>query len=138
VRLGDGTETSAQKMQQAVDNLWRFTAELFDADDVELALIESGAVDPRDLRQAGKAKCLPVCRKPACMCPKKWRTAPAARGAAHRTSGADAGRNAVSPARVPVSSGKENGMQRLVDIAPAQIPQIWSLLSQIPDPEVPV
>ena len=29
-------------------------------------------------------------------------------------------------------------MQRLVDIAPAQIPQIWSLLSQIPDPEVPV
>ncbi len=29
-------------------------------------------------------------------------------------------------------------MQRLVDIAPAQISQIWSLLSQIPDPEVPV
>jgi ring-1,2-phenylacetyl-CoA epoxidase subunit PaaC len=26
VRLGNGTETSAQKMQQAVDNLWRFTA----------------------------------------------------------------------------------------------------------------
>jgi ring-1,2-phenylacetyl-CoA epoxidase subunit PaaC len=26
VRLGDGTETSAQKMQQAIDNLWRFTA----------------------------------------------------------------------------------------------------------------
>ena len=51
VRLGDGTETSAQKMQQAVDSLWRFTAELFDADDVELALIDDGvAVDPRDLR----------------------------------------------------------------------------------------
>ena len=29
-------------------------------------------------------------------------------------------------------------MQRLVDIAPAQIPQIWALLSQIPDPEVPI
>ncbi|BBV81840.1 phenylacetate-CoA oxygenase subunit PaaC [Enterobacter kobei] len=52
VRLGDGTETSAQKMQQAIDNLWRFTAELFDADDVELALMDSGvAVDPRTLRQ---------------------------------------------------------------------------------------
>lgn len=51
VRLGDGTETSAQKMQQAVDSLWRFTAELFDADEVELALIDDGvAVDPRDLR----------------------------------------------------------------------------------------
>jgi ring-1,2-phenylacetyl-CoA epoxidase subunit PaaD len=29
-------------------------------------------------------------------------------------------------------------MQRFVEIAPAEIPQIWSLLSQIPDPEVPV
>ena len=38
-------------MQQAVDSLWRFTAELFDADEVELALIDDGvAVDPRDLR----------------------------------------------------------------------------------------
>ena len=52
VRLGDGTETSSQRMQQAVDTLWRFTAELFEADDVELALIASGvAVDPRELRQ---------------------------------------------------------------------------------------
>lgn len=52
VRLGDGTETSAQKMQQAVNGLWRFTAELFDADDVELELAATGvAVDPRALRQ---------------------------------------------------------------------------------------
>ena len=52
VRLGDGTETSSQKMQQAVDSLWRFTAELFDADDVELALIDTDvAVDPRALRE---------------------------------------------------------------------------------------
>ncbi|HDC4406458.1 TPA: phenylacetate-CoA oxygenase subunit PaaC [Enterobacter cloacae] len=52
VRLGDGTEISSQKMQQAIDNLWRFTAELFEMDDVELELIESGvAVDPRTLRQ---------------------------------------------------------------------------------------
>ncbi|MEI9702597.1 1,2-phenylacetyl-CoA epoxidase subunit PaaC [Enterobacter cloacae] len=52
VRLGDGSEISSQKMQQAIDNLWRFTAELFEADDVELELIESGvAVDPRTLRQ---------------------------------------------------------------------------------------
>ncbi|RAU37768.1 1,2-phenylacetyl-CoA epoxidase subunit PaaC [Enterobacter sp. RIT418] len=52
VRLGDGTETSAQKMQQAVNSLWRFTAELFEADEVDLDLIASGvAVDPRALRQ---------------------------------------------------------------------------------------
>ncbi|WP_333900979.1 1,2-phenylacetyl-CoA epoxidase subunit PaaC [Enterobacter wuhouensis] len=52
VRLGDGTEASSQKMQQAVNGLWRFTAELFEADDVELALVDSGvAVDPRTLRE---------------------------------------------------------------------------------------
>ncbi|MEZ6878582.1 1,2-phenylacetyl-CoA epoxidase subunit PaaC [Enterobacter sp. KBR-315C3_2022] len=52
VRLGDGTDASAQKMQQALDGLWRFTAELFEADEVEQELIASGvAVDPRALRQ---------------------------------------------------------------------------------------
>ncbi len=33
---------------QAVDNLWRFTGELFLADEVELSLVEQGiAVDPQ-------------------------------------------------------------------------------------------
>lgn len=51
VRLGNGTALSTQKMQQAVDALWRFTAEFFDVDDIERALIEEGiAVDPRELR----------------------------------------------------------------------------------------
>jgi Uncharacterized conserved protein len=46
-------------MQQAIDNLWRFTAELFDADDVELELIATGvAVDPRTLRQAWESEVL--------------------------------------------------------------------------------
>ncbi len=50
-RLGNGTEVSGQKMQQAVNDLWRFTAELFEADEVDLALAADGiAVDPRSLR----------------------------------------------------------------------------------------
>ena len=32
VRLGDGTETSHARMQQAIDDLWRFTGELFETD----------------------------------------------------------------------------------------------------------
>ena len=49
-RLGNGTELSNRKMQQAVDNLWRFTGELFLADEVDLSLVEQGiAVDPREL-----------------------------------------------------------------------------------------
>ncbi|MGP3591825.1 1,2-phenylacetyl-CoA epoxidase subunit PaaC [Vagococcus sp. WN89Y] len=52
VRLGDGTPLSAQKMQQAIDNLWRFTGELFAADALDIALSEQGiAVDPRVLQQ---------------------------------------------------------------------------------------
>lgn len=52
VRLGDGTPLSAQKMQQAIDSLWRFTAELFEADALEISLSEQGiGVDPRQLHQ---------------------------------------------------------------------------------------
>lgn len=56
-RLGNGTALSAERMQQAVNELWRFTGELFEADDVDLALSEEGiAVDPRTLRDAWEAE----------------------------------------------------------------------------------
>ncbi|EEY6691855.1 Phenylacetic acid catabolic protein, partial [Escherichia coli] len=46
-----------QKMQQAINKLWRFTAELFDADEIDIALSEEGiAVDPRTLRAAWEAE----------------------------------------------------------------------------------
>lgn len=51
VRMGDGTPESAQKMQQALNNVWRFTRELFEIDAVEQELIEQGiAVDVRELK----------------------------------------------------------------------------------------
>ena len=51
VRLGDGTDDSHRRMQAAVDRLWPYTAELFDADDVEKSLAAQGiAVDPSTLR----------------------------------------------------------------------------------------
>jgi ring-1,2-phenylacetyl-CoA epoxidase subunit PaaC len=50
-RLGGGTALSAARMQAAIDNLWRFTAELFQADELDIALSEQGiAVDPRELK----------------------------------------------------------------------------------------
>lgn len=56
-RLGGGTALSAERMQAAVDNLWRFTAELFHADELEIALSEQGiAVDPRELHEAWLAE----------------------------------------------------------------------------------
>ncbi|HSY57542.1 MAG TPA: 1,2-phenylacetyl-CoA epoxidase subunit PaaC [Bradyrhizobium sp.] len=51
LRLGDGTEESHGRAQDAIDDLWAFTGEMFAVDDGERALIESAiAVDPAALR----------------------------------------------------------------------------------------
>jgi len=42
VRLGDGTAESRQRMQSAVDELWRFTAELFAPDEVDERMARAG------------------------------------------------------------------------------------------------
>lgn len=53
VRLGDGTEESRRRTVNALDDLWRFTGELFEADEVEEELVAAGlAVDPASLRPA--------------------------------------------------------------------------------------
>ena len=50
LRLGDGTAESHARMQAAIDDLWAFTGEMFEADESERSLIESGAViDPAAL-----------------------------------------------------------------------------------------
>ena len=51
VRLGDGTETSRKMMQAAVDHLWPYTGEMFDADGVDIAAAAAGyGFDPSGLR----------------------------------------------------------------------------------------
>jgi ring-1,2-phenylacetyl-CoA epoxidase subunit PaaC len=45
VRLGDGTEESHRRMQAALDDLWMYTGELFESDDVDQAMV-SGAIGP--------------------------------------------------------------------------------------------
>jgi len=53
VRLGNGTEFSQQKMQHSLNKLWRFSGEMFEADELEIELAQLGiAVDPRTLRTA--------------------------------------------------------------------------------------
>jgi ring-1,2-phenylacetyl-CoA epoxidase subunit PaaC len=52
VRLGDGTELSHQRVQCAVDELWRFTGELFSGDEIDAAMVAAGVgVDPDSLRE---------------------------------------------------------------------------------------
>jgi ring-1,2-phenylacetyl-CoA epoxidase subunit PaaC len=51
IRLGDGTEESHRRAQEAVDDLWAFTGELFHKDESDTGLIASGTVlDPETLR----------------------------------------------------------------------------------------
>jgi ring-1,2-phenylacetyl-CoA epoxidase subunit PaaC len=42
LRLGDGTEESHQRAQQAVNELWMYTGDLFDMDELDAMLIKEG------------------------------------------------------------------------------------------------
>lgn len=51
IRLGDGTEESRERAQTALDELFAYTTELFESDEIEGALIDAGiAADPANLR----------------------------------------------------------------------------------------
>jgi len=53
LRLGDGTEESHDRLQGAVDRLWRFTGEMLDSDPVEQRLAAEGiAIDSAELVEA--------------------------------------------------------------------------------------
>jgi ring-1,2-phenylacetyl-CoA epoxidase subunit PaaC len=53
VRFGDGTQESHQKAQNAVNELWRFTGELFEMDEIEESLLKDGiAVNTKLLKTA--------------------------------------------------------------------------------------
>lgn len=46
IRLGDGTEESHNRMQKAINDLWMWTGELFEMDEIENSLLNDGiAVD---------------------------------------------------------------------------------------------
>ena len=51
IRLGDGTEESHARAQAAIDHLWAYTGEMFEADESERGLVDAGiAVDAAVLR----------------------------------------------------------------------------------------
>jgi ring-1,2-phenylacetyl-CoA epoxidase subunit PaaC len=51
IRLGDGTEESHRRMEEALEELWPFTGEMFEVDEADRALIAGGlAPDPGALR----------------------------------------------------------------------------------------
>ncbi len=53
IRLGDGTEESHRRMQQALEDLWMYTGELFAPDAVDLAMRTAGVAPDLDLLRDG-------------------------------------------------------------------------------------
>ncbi|MDG2138837.1 MAG: phenylacetate-CoA oxygenase subunit PaaC [Flavobacteriales bacterium] len=52
IRLGDGTETSNQKIQESLNKIWKFTGEFFETDDVDKKIIENKiGVDNKKLKK---------------------------------------------------------------------------------------
>jgi ring-1,2-phenylacetyl-CoA epoxidase subunit PaaC len=57
LKMGDGTAESHDRAQNAIDELWRFTGELFESDEIEQQLVTEGiAVDRRTLRDAWRGE----------------------------------------------------------------------------------
>lgn len=48
IRLGDGTEESNRRVQDALETLWRYTAELFDVDEVQTKMENEGVAPKMD------------------------------------------------------------------------------------------
>ena len=51
IRLGDGTEESKKRMLHAIDELWNYTGEMFQAADYELEAVKQGyGIDPATIK----------------------------------------------------------------------------------------
>ena len=77
VRLGDGTEESHRRVQEALNELWRFTAELFAPDEVDDVLVAAGvapalaALQPRWLARIDEVLQEATLVRPAAV-PYQW------------------------------------------------------------------
>lgn len=64
ITLGDGTDESHSRAQTALDDLWRYTGELFLADDVDREVATAGlGVDPSTLADAWRTQVEDVIRR---------------------------------------------------------------------------
>ncbi|MEJ7612001.1 MAG: 1,2-phenylacetyl-CoA epoxidase subunit PaaC [Ferruginibacter sp.] len=72
IRLGDGTAESHDRMQKAIDELWRYTGEMFEPADYETAMIDDGiAPDPATLKESWMNKVTDVLGEATLAIPEK-------------------------------------------------------------------
>jgi ring-1,2-phenylacetyl-CoA epoxidase subunit PaaC len=74
VRLGDGTEESHKRIQNAINGLWTYTDELFHQTEADIAMVEEGvAVDVTKLKETYYSKINAVLERATIEIPEsKW------------------------------------------------------------------
>ena len=74
LRLGDGTAESHGRLQSAVDELWRYTGELFLSDDLDRRVAKSGlGVDPSALESRWRQQVEDILKRATIQVPEvKW------------------------------------------------------------------
>lgn len=83
-RLGDGTEESHNRMLNALDELWRFTGEMFEMNEVDSILIKEGiAVDLKTIQPKWEAKVKEIFGRAALPFPSKTYMQRGSRDAKH-------------------------------------------------------
>ena len=72
IRLGDGTEESHQRMLNAIEELWRYSGEMFEATDYESAMAKEGiGVDVASLKEEWMKKVTEVFTEATLPVPQK-------------------------------------------------------------------
>jgi ring-1,2-phenylacetyl-CoA epoxidase subunit PaaC len=70
LRLGDGTEESHRRMQAGLDEMWAYTAEFFETDDLVRRVAGAGiGVDPSELSEPWLARVSDVITRSTCSVP---------------------------------------------------------------------
>ena len=134
VRLGDGTAESHARAQAAIDHLWAFTGEMFQADASERGPDRAGiAVDPASLRPQWLKTVAGIVGEATLALPKSdWM----------QQGGREAGTASISAICSANSSrcrGRFRGPHGDRQISDAELRQhAWNTAAAVVDPEIPV
>jgi ring-1,2-phenylacetyl-CoA epoxidase subunit PaaC len=84
IRMGQGTEESASRLQNAMDELWMFVDDLFDMDQTDELLLKEGiGVDVRTLRAAWDADVNAVMEQAGMIAPQQFHSVRGSREGKH-------------------------------------------------------
>lgn len=136
IRLGDGTEESHTRMEEALEDLWRYTGELFAPADYEKTLALSGvAVDLATIRPSWEVKVDEVL-KSAGLEKKKANGCKKGESKENTPKRWDTCWRKCSSCSVPIPDA--NGDHMANTVTDTTIQELWTLLGEVNDPEVPV